>query len=620
MSFTNRIEPTAAFRFMAVMVIFACLPVAAFVAGCDQGGSNGTGPMPDEPRYDSEQEFLSDADEVYDGLRVLDWDWHILKEHTSDQTMVPTRGRNWDDGGNWRVLTQHKWKASHPFIKGAWEDFYTGVEASNTVLKALNNSEDLPTQFTAEMRFVRAFYCCLIMDSFGFAPIVVEQGRQGFGDFPTSSASESPPQNTRRELFNFVVQELVGEGCTADADLRACVNNPSSSSILAHLPAAGSVPYGRATRGAGYAMLARILLNAEVYAHKTAGPPSASGIGSGPAHYGAAEAAANEVLAMNYALTNSYFSNFTVGNARSSEIIFPIQLVAENEGGGLDENVGMDFPQRVLHYNHPIPGASGSNGWTTIRAFYEAHAVQAGPDGELGTRDDTSQDDRIQQYVRGEQFKEPSSNCIGNACFSDPASGVVRVRGGTESNPAPQLAYTLDIPVLAIPPSASARQKESPGLRPLKYELDPFASGPNADNDIPLIRLAEIYLIKAEAKARTGDLSGAVDALNSVRERAGLPGYGDPDGRAVPSSETDVLQAIIQERGFEFMLEGLRRQDLIRYEYAHNGTRTLTPYYVPTFTSAWLFKKDKSATFRTLFPIPADLLGTNPNLKQIQGY
>lgn len=86
-----------------------------------------------------------------------------------------------------------------------------------------------------------------------------------------------------------------------------------------------------------------------------------------------------------------------------------------------------------------------------------------------------------------------------------------------------------------------------------------------------------------------------------------------------------TIQAIIQERGYEFMFESQRRQDLIRYEFAHGGTPVGAPYttasdpYVPTFTSPWLFKQE-SQKFRALFPIPSNQFGTNPNLQQIEGY
>ena len=79
--------------------------------------------------------------------------------------------------------------------------------------------------------------------------------------------------------------------------------------------------------------------------------------------------------------------------------------------------------------------------------------------------------------------------------------------------------------------------------------------------DLHVIRLAEVLLIKAEALARQNDLQGAVDTYNPIRERAGL----DPHvlGADV-TSQADVLAAIDTERRLELAFEGDRWPDLVR--------------------------------------------------------
>jgi starch-binding outer membrane protein, SusD/RagB family len=74
-----------------------------------------------------------------------------------------------------------------------------------------------------------------------------------------------------------------------------------------------------------------------------------------------------------------------------------------------------------------------------------------------------------------------------------------------------------------------------------------------------VLRLAEQYLIRAEANLKLGDLAGAASDINTIRSRAGL-------GNTPASTETDLLHAIAQERRIELFTEwGHRWLDLRRY-------------------------------------------------------
>lgn len=115
-----------------------------------------------------------------------------------------------------------------------------------------------------------------------------------------------------------------------------------------------------------------------------------------------------------------------------------------------------------------------------------------------------------------------------------------------------------------------------------------------------VFRLAEQYLIRAEARAQQGDLIGAKDDLNKIRNRAGLPGT-----PAITQSE--ILEAVLNERKFEFFTEyGHRFFDLKRNDKLDSVLGTVKPNWETT---------DR------LFPIPQAELGANPNLKpQNLGY
>ena len=138
----------------------------------------------------------------------------------------------------------------------------------------------------------------------------------------------------------------------------------------------------------------------------------------------------------------------------------------------------------------------------------------------------------------------------------------------------------------------------------------PHAHPDFVDTDYPLFRLADVYLMYAEAVVRGGtggDATVALGYINALRTRA----YGSSAGNITSGQMT--ADFILDERGRELYWEGSRRTDLIRYGKFTGGT------YL------WPWKGKAAAgvateTFRDLFPIPSNDMGANPNLKQNPGY
>ena len=125
-----------------------------------------------------------------------------------------------------------------------------------------------------------------------------------------------------------------------------------------------------------------------------------------------------------------------------------------------------------------------------------------------------------------------------------------------------------------------------------------------------LIRLADIYLVYAEAVVRGGsggNIQVAVDYINELRERA----FGNADGNISSSDLTPAF--VLDERARELYWEGQRRTDLIRFN---------------KFTSAnylWPFKGGirpgtSVSDYREVFPLPSNIISINPNLTQNPGY
>jgi len=164
------------------------------------------------------------------------------------------------------------------------------------------------------------------------------------------------------------------------------------------------------------------------------------------------------------------------------------------------------------------------------------------------------------------------------------------------------------------------------GYRIGKYKIKPNATG-SLDNDFPLLRYADVLMIKAEALLRTGKADDAAVIVTEVRKRAfknnpakaivtGADlakgssynyGYQAADGSITERQGGEDIKfgRFFDELGWEFAAEAHRRQDMIRFGVYE--------------TKKW-FNHRPQTSQRALFPIPQNELDKNTNLKQNPGY
>jgi hypothetical protein len=134
-----------------------------------------------------------------------------------------------------------------------------------------------------------------------------------------------------------------------------------------------------------------------------------------------------------------------------------------------------------------------------------------------------------------------------------------------------------------------------------------------SDIDMPLFRLAEMYLIYAEGAVKTNtDIAGALGYINKLRGRAYANDPNSTAGNITQSQLTDP-NFILDERARELYWEGFRRTDLIRYNKFVEST------YL------WPWKGGVSggtgvASYLKIYPIPSRDINANTNLKQNPGY
>jgi hypothetical protein len=128
-----------------------------------------------------------------------------------------------------------------------------------------------------------------------------------------------------------------------------------------------------------------------------------------------------------------------------------------------------------------------------------------------------------------------------------------------------------------------------------------------ASTDFPVFRYADALLMRAEAKYRLGDAT-AVDDINAVRARAFK---NDPAGIINAGQINDKF--LLDERGREFYYEAHRRTDLVRFGKFTDGN----------YNWAWkggIYNGTNTDKKMNVYPIPADEISANSNIKQNTGY
>ncbi|NEU07034.1 RagB/SusD family nutrient uptake outer membrane protein [Flavihumibacter sp. R14] len=135
-----------------------------------------------------------------------------------------------------------------------------------------------------------------------------------------------------------------------------------------------------------------------------------------------------------------------------------------------------------------------------------------------------------------------------------------------------------------------------------KYPGTKYTDDRVSDNDIIVFRLADIYLMAAEAYAGINNSAKAIEYLDKVRLRAGTGAY-------VGVADKSTLEMeILNERGREFFFENKRWYDLVRFHSAG----TINVYnYVPNL---------KGKTTPLFWPVAAKVMATNPLIEQTKGY
>lgn len=480
-----------------------------------------------------------------------------LSENVTDESLVPTRGGDWDDNGVWRVLHNHTWNADHGQLLTVFNNL-NKLNYDATVVLGFK-----PTaQQAAEARFLRAMACYYLYDLFNQFSV----------RDPGDNLLVAPKVKTGTEAITYIISEL--------------------TAALPNLSTGGPTS---ASQDACRFLLMKCYLNKGAFLNRAA-PTFDNGDMNQVITLG------NTIISSNkYSYTPNYFDNFSVDNGlKSKEAIF---AYANTSGVSTNHAPIEGRWNMTLHYNsygHPgqsIYGNAGWNGFSTISDFYNTFGVVT-PTTYNPT--DTQIDRRLggRYYIGSTNISGIRPGFLVGQQYDEKGVGRVDRKG----NP---LAFT---PTIASNMIETGTNLEVTGIRVVKYVPDfsdtsgKFYSGP-AGNWLMLFRYPDVVLMVAEAKIRSNtDVPGALTMVNALRAaRGAAPVASLP---LVNTNNVDDPNTLLAERGRELYWESWRRNDLIRFG---------------VFLKPWGLKPSDDPKY-LLFPIPNQALSANPNLKQNAGY
>lgn len=535
---------------MKRFIIYSLTSLAAvlMLASCEKFlEDNPTDRLPEDEAYNTQNDLWNNAlGSIYlniggnapsQGLQGTArgvWD---LNTFSTDEAMIPTRGADWYDGGIWQNLFLHRF-GNVDFTGDTWNYLFKEVLACNRALERIDAyahshpGEDL-SEMRAEACALRAMFLFYTMDLYGRVPLFMSS---------TPTVEEMKLQN-RSVAFRHIVDELqAAEGYLP----------------VVHSSQLGAY-YGRMTREVVDFLLAKVLLNAEVYADDDWTDdqrPDASAMKWTVDDeilntWEAVERYCVIIGSCGYALADEFKDNFDISNEESPELIFTIPMDIYNCTNRFTQQF------RSLHYNHAAAlGLNGENGpCATIEAM-KAFGYEKGVDADA----------RLFWTYFYDQV------------FNDRTGATVTLDDGSPLIYYP-LAVKLDL--------SNDPYEKTAGARMYKYEVDQAAmsDGQLRRNDIVLFRYADVLLMQCEAMLRDGRAGVAADALlNQVRARVMMP------------ARTATLDNVLEERMLELAWEGWRRNDLIRF-----GLFT-RPYTDRPQTDA-----DRHG-YTLVFPIPGETL------------
>jgi tetratricopeptide (TPR) repeat protein len=513
---------------------------------------------------------------------------------------------------------------SKQLFADAWKQHYEGIHRANDAIKNLPNApleEDVKARLIAECKFLRAYFYYKLNMVFQGVPLYLE---------PEEVVNMNKPRETPDSIWKVVIR-----------DLTDCI---SSKGDFPDRYSKGSLYYGRATRGAAYALRGKVYLWTKEW-KKAESDFRKVGDDCGYKLYEDAGA-------------DSYRQLFKEANEQNREFIFSLQNIGVSSwgneisfrygsrsaydilGGGWHTylvNTGfVDSYQNKdgseFSWDSIIPGYVSKNPADRELYFYrDTAALVSLAKSNTAIR-------QILDTLRSVAKRNPEYRAAGNeariqkayaardprlqATVITPYSTFLGAYNGEDCE------YTMRWPAYSNNNQEPRDLMFDGGFTSFCYLFRKFvAEGskeiPRRDYspiDFPLIRYADVLLGLAEALNEQGRYDDAIKEINKVRQRAGVAALNSAEYKGAPiSGKDDVQERIRNERRWEFAGEGVNYFDEIRWQ-TWKKTKFEDNNGLKQIWGAQVYSKVWPGNHCYLWPVPLKERQMNPKLEQNPGW
>lgn len=440
--------------------------------------------------FTTEEQFVKYSARAYSSLQHWGTEkslWTFVIQNTNEVCVPVNPNGGWWDDGRYNEVHVHSISYSNRLLEMAWEYWTNGITACNDVIDTFEDVEkdfEAKHRVLAEIKVLRAYFFMCGIDNWGSIPFSISKKDKDY-----------PEKKDREFVFDFIVKEITD-------NLPYLQEEPTSEY------------YGRITKGAAYAILAKMYLNAEKWIGKSM--------------WAEAEEACKAIISKGYyTLALEYKDNFAVYNENCPEQIFAIPYSTVYTTS--DHHAFLIY-MSTLPADLCRPMGINADAW----------------DGLCG------EPDFLASYEPGDTRKADTW-----------LFGQMYDKDGNALEYEPGVPYIIDPDMPESVYGKDSRRGPLQGSRIGKwtYQDDGKLTGGQVgmDNDFFLIRYADVVLMYVEALVRQHKESeaAALPAFQQIRTRAGL---------APMTADQLTLENLYWERAHELAIEGWSRQDMIRFD------------------------------------------------------
>lgn len=527
------------------------------------------------------------ADQAMMGVYTIMRDESLFGRQFSFDCLGGVASCGWD-GNSPLSIARGLYSATDGYTIGnKFQILYEGVARANIVLQNVDKcdmSDELKSRYKAEARFMRGLYYFTLLDFWGGVPLY-DENTIVMEDF----SNMLNPRSSADDVRKFIIQDL--------------------DDAIAHLPAKwDDTNKGRATSGAAMALKGKVLLYNKQYQE-------------------AATCFESVVNSNEYALYPDYADLFKSGGDESSEMIFAIQNI-----GGIGQNYGMPT---TFYMGNRTSFGSCWNSTMPSTDFVDSYEWNDGRPFDW--------DEVIPGFNESDEVKEKTFY----ATLSDDLKQVKTYPAAKDtllnmySKRDPRMMASVILPYTTykgwyanapmdaeyVITAVAGQTNEANGFIRVdgnwemylfrkfvaEYDMDgAITDRAHTPINFPLIRYADVLLMLAECYNQMDRQEEAVELINQVRARVGMPEINSGPDYLQANTKEEVFKRIKHERAVELAGEGLSFSDMKRWGLLETVAGEVKGFTGRFYYNRVVQKRDY------LWPFPNSEVEKNPSLKENQ--